>query len=109
MLLEFSLELLRLEFFGMKFLGRRLVRLGRVFELFAKFERERFHAVCKIPSETLQIAQKLYLNGLISYPRTSSQKIPDAIEPKKILKLLEANFPEAAIATRAKPIEGKKE
>src|SRR3989338_7289262 len=60
-------------------------------------------------AQTLQIAQKLYLNGLISYPRTSSQKIPDAIEPKKILKLLEANFPEAAIATRAKPIEGKKE
>ncbi|MEK6928391.1 MAG: DNA topoisomerase I [Nanoarchaeota archaeon] len=60
------------------------------------------------PSETLSIAQKLYLEGLISYPRTSSQKIPFSIEPKKILKLLEKHFPEAKQASREKPIEGKK-
>ncbi len=60
------------------------------------------------PSQTLAIAQKLYLDGLISYPRTSSQKIPFSIEPKKILKELEKNFPEAKQATREKPIEGKK-
>ena len=41
------------------------------------------------PAQTLAIAQKLYLDGLISYPRTSSQKIPDSIEPKKILKTLD--------------------
>lgn len=65
---------------------------------------------CRIsPSDTLKIAQQLYLDGLISYPRTSSQKIPDAIEPRKILKLLERNFAEAvAEATRQKPVEGKK-
>jgi DNA topoisomerase-1 len=61
------------------------------------------------PSETLKIAQQLYIDGLISYPRTSSQKIPDAIEPKKILKLLAKQFPkEVKIATRDIPIEGKK-
>ena len=60
------------------------------------------------PSKTLQLAQKLYLDGFISYPRTSSQKIPDSIQPKKILKSLEKHFPEAAKAKRAKPIEGKK-
>ncbi len=37
------------------------------------------------PSETLSIAQNLYIEGLISYPRTSSQKLPAAIGYKKIL------------------------
>ncbi|MFH1290741.1 MAG: DNA topoisomerase, partial [Nanoarchaeota archaeon] len=60
------------------------------------------------PSQTLSIAQKLYLDGLISYPRTSSQKIPDAIKPKSILKALMKHFPEAENAKRKKPIEGKK-
>ena len=69
-------------------------------------EAYRWHGIS--PSGTLQAAQKLYLDGLISYPRTSSQQIPDSVEPKKILKLLEKNFPQAKLATRAKPIEGKK-
>ena len=69
-------------------------------------ESYRWHGIS--PSQTLSTAQKLYLDGLISYPRTSSQKIPDSIEPKKILKALEKNFPEVKITTRQKPIEGKK-
>src|SRR3989344_2040315 len=60
------------------------------------------------PSETLKIAQNLYIEGLISYPRTSSQKIPQEIEPKKILKLLSSHFPQVKEASRALPIEGKK-
>ncbi len=60
------------------------------------------------PSQTLATAQKLYLAGLISYPRTSSQKIPDAMMPKKILKELGKHFPETEFALREKPIEGKK-
>jgi DNA topoisomerase I len=60
------------------------------------------------PSQSLAIAQKLYLDGLISYPRTSSQKIPDTIEPKKILKALENNFPEVKEAVRQTPVEGAK-
>ena len=60
------------------------------------------------PARTLQIAQALYLESLISYPRTSSQKIPQEIGPKEILKKLEKTFPEAKRAIRAKPVEGAK-
>lgn len=38
------------------------------------------------PNQTLQLAQNLYLAGLISYPRTSSQQLPPAIDYKKILQ-----------------------
>ncbi|MBW2976769.1 DNA topoisomerase I [Candidatus Woesearchaeota archaeon] len=37
------------------------------------------------PKETLEIAQELYTSGFISYPRTSSQQLPDKIGFKKIL------------------------
>jgi DNA topoisomerase IA/intein/homing endonuclease len=60
------------------------------------------------PAQTLQIAQSLYLAGLISYPRTSSQKIPESMEPKKILERLSKNFEETKKITRQKPVEGKK-
>jgi DNA topoisomerase-1 len=60
------------------------------------------------PARTLQIAQELYLAGIISYPRTSSQKIPLAINPKNILKKLAKIFPEVKNASRQIPIEGKK-
>jgi DNA topoisomerase-1 len=71
-------------------------------------QREAYRFYKINPSETLSIAQKLYLGGLISYPRTSSQKIPEEIEPKKIIKTLQKHFPEAKLCTREKPIEGKK-
>lgn len=69
-------------------------------------EAYRLHKIS--PSNTLRTAQALYLDGLISYPRTSSQKIPEQIEPKKILKELAKKFPETKYATRDSPIEGKK-
>lgn len=68
-------------------------------------EAYRLHKIS--PSETLRFAQQLYLDGVISYPRTSSQKIPDSVKPKEILKKLSKRF-DTSIATRAKPIEGKK-
>lgn len=40
------------------------------------------------PKETLSLAQELYTNGIISYPRTSSQQLPAAIGYQKILKAL---------------------
>ncbi|MBN1645333.1 DNA topoisomerase I [Candidatus Woesearchaeota archaeon] len=43
------------------------------------------------PKETLSIAQDLYSNGIISYPRTSSQQLPAAINYSKILKALAKN------------------
>jgi DNA topoisomerase-1 len=67
------------------------------------------------PRRTLDIAQRLYLDALISYPRTSSQKLPPAINYEGILKSL-SGFPEykklaAELLTKKelKPNEGKKE
>ena len=71
-------------------------------------QREAYRWYKISPSQTLATAQKLYLAGLISYPRTSSQKIPEAIKPKAILKKLASHFPSVRNATRASPIEGKK-
>ena len=69
-------------------------------------EAYKFHSIT--PSNTLRIAQRLYLAGLISYPRTSSQKIPDAVKPKDILKKLSKFFKQTEHATRPKPVEGSK-
>ena len=71
-------------------------------------QRESYRWLKISPSETLKIAQQLYLDGLISYPRTSSQKIPKEIEPKKILKALGKHFDIVKYAVRSEPIEGKK-
>lgn len=68
-------------------------------------EAYKFHGIT--PSKTLQIAQNLYLAGLISYPRTSSQKIPETISPLDIIKRLSALY-NTKLCTRKKPIEGSK-
>jgi len=44
------------------------------------------------PQKTLEIAQELYTNGYISYPRTSSQKLPESIGYKKIIESLSKIF-----------------
>jgi len=69
-------------------------------------ESYKFHGIT--PSRTLQIAQQLYLAGLISYPRTSSQKLPASIAYKEILKKLSKFSKFTKYATRSKPIEGGK-
>ena len=60
------------------------------------------------PVRTLQIAQGLYLSGMISYPRTSSQKLPDSIAYKPILKKLAKKYKVEHLIKKNKPIEGKK-
>jgi len=61
------------------------------------------------PAQTLAIAQKLYLAGLISYPRTGSQKLPYTIGYKRIIEKLGQEFKKlTAYVKRSKPIEGKK-
>lgn len=60
------------------------------------------------PSRTLQIAQSLYLAGLISYPRTSSQKLPESIGYKEIRKKLAKEFNVEKLMKKEKPMEGKK-
>jgi DNA topoisomerase-1 len=41
-----------------------------------------------MPHRTLQIAQQLYVSAIISYPRTSSQKLPSSIDYPAILRNL---------------------
>ena len=60
------------------------------------------------PSRTLQIAQSLYLAGVISYPRTSSQKLPDSIAYEEILEKLSKKYGVKELIKRQKPVEGKK-
>jgi DNA topoisomerase-1 len=66
------------------------------------------------PMCTLKAAQRLYLDALISYPRTSSQKLPRSIGYQKILGNLARNpeFTKLAGELLAKsqlvPFEGKK-
>ena len=65
------------------------------------------------PSMTLKVAQKLYSNAYISYPRTSSQKLPKSLNFKKILTKLSSNSKYKQIAkqvltTNLKPAEGRK-
>ncbi len=70
-------------------------------------EAYKFHGLN--PSRTLALAQQLYLAGLISYPRTSSQKLPPSIEYKDILKKLSKNYKNFTdYAKKAKPVEGNK-
>jgi DNA topoisomerase-1 len=51
-------------------------------------QKEAYRVFKFSPSNTLTIAEKLYLNALISYPRTSSQKLPVSINYKKIISSL---------------------
>jgi len=67
------------------------------------------------PRRTLDIAQRLYLDALISYPRTSSQKLPPSINYKEILEGLSgvseyrALVRELLARGELKPNEGKKD
>ena len=66
------------------------------------------------PMRTSEVAQHLYLAALISYPRTSSQKLPSAIGYQTILQKLSKEFAYSKAATALlskatlKPNEGKK-
>ncbi len=67
------------------------------------------------PKATLEMAQKLYENALISYPRTSSQKLPSKLNLKKIIDSLSNRQEYSAHAKkllaegRIVPFEGKKD
>ena len=67
------------------------------------------------PKKTIEIAQKLYTAGRISYPRTSSQKLPPTIGYHEIITQLRkikayANLSSKLLSFKElKPNEGKKE
>ncbi len=66
------------------------------------------------PKQTLEIAQELYTAAYISYPRTSSQKLPPQLNYRKLLTNLAAQpeyskLAQEILAKKAlKPNEGKK-
>ncbi len=67
------------------------------------------------PTQTLSIAESLYQAGYISYPRSSSQKLPTSVGHEKILKAL-GKLPQYkkfadAILKKGKivPVEGKRD
>ena len=67
------------------------------------------------PRRTSDIAERLYLEALISYPRTSSQKLPPTINSRAILESLSRESKYRSLAEqllcekRLVPNEGKKE
>lgn len=65
------------------------------------------------PKQTLVIAQELYIAGYISYPRTSSQKLPPSLNYKKILTNLSeqkeySSLCNGLLTKTLKPNEGQK-
>jgi DNA topoisomerase-1 len=66
------------------------------------------------PSRTLAIAQSLYLDALISYPRTSSEKLPQTLDLKEILnglgkiKSYTSMVKQVIQAGNFTPVQGKK-
>ena len=49
-------------------------------------QREAYRTLRFSPSRTLQVAEKLYLKAMISYPRTGSQYLPPSINYKTIIQ-----------------------
>jgi DNA topoisomerase-1 len=78
-------------------------------------QREAYSLFGYTPRRTLSIAQRLYLDALISYPRTSSQKLPPIIGYKKILSSLKRKREYNKLASKLldkkelKPRDGSKE
>jgi DNA topoisomerase-1 len=78
-------------------------------------QREAYGLFGYNPRRTLVIAQRLYLDALISYPRTSSQKLPPIINYRKILSSLKEQSGYKRLASKLlkkqllKPQEGTKE
>lgn len=65
------------------------------------------------PKKTLEVAQTLYTNGLISYPRTSSQQLPANLKFRHIVKeLMKQNkyisLGNKVLQTSLKPANGSK-
>ncbi len=65
------------------------------------------------PSQTLKLAQNLYEQALTSYPRTSSQKLPEQLNLKKIIQNLseQEDYKKSIelLKGKTKPHEGLKE
>lgn len=77
-------------------------------------QRETYRLFRFSPSFALSIAERLYLDALISYPRTSSQKLPRSIDYRNIVRSLGSMGVYTALACsllckRLIPHEGNKD
>jgi len=78
-------------------------------------QSEAYHLFGYNPRRTADMAERLYLDALISYPRTSSQKLPPTINYKSILTSVKRKAAYQKLASellsleRLRPREGKKE
>lgn len=78
-------------------------------------QREAYSKFRYSPRTTLRAAERLYLEALISYPRTSSQRLPPSIDLREILEGLRRKREYAELADillskpRLRPREGKKD
>ncbi len=77
-------------------------------------QKESYRVFGFSPSQTLSIAETLYLGALISYPRTGSQKLPPTINYRKILNGLKAmreyrQFADEILVGHLAPRQGPKE
>lgn len=76
-------------------------------------QKEAYKAFGFTPSRTMQIAERLYLGALISYPRTGSQRLPSSLDLKGIIVNV-GKMPEySAVASQIlrsepKPVQGPK-
>jgi len=74
-------------------------------------QKEAYRAFGYTPSRTLQIAERLYLAALVSYPRTDSQRLPQSIDYRKIIQGV-GKMPEYSahaaelLKTEPKPVQG---
>jgi len=78
-------------------------------------QREAYSKFRYSPRTTLRAAERLYLGALISYPRTSSQRLPPSIDLRRILEGLREQKGYADFASRLlgksslRPRQGKKD
>jgi len=95
-------------------LRRSLVQVGppAPFNI-GDLQKEAYRAFGYAPSRTLQIAERLYLGALISYPRTGSQRLPLSIDYVSVIQGLrrihEYSAPAAELLKgELKPVQGVK-
>ncbi len=63
------------------------------------------------PAEVLRLGEELYLDGVISYPRTNSQKLPPTLDTDSILRSLSRLSQYSSFAPKAvgrRPVQGSK-
>ena len=76
-------------------------------------QKEAYRHLRISPSRTLQAAERLYLDALISYPRTNSQRIPPSIGYRRIIKsiseLKEYSMAGELLRGELRPVQGTKD